>query len=180
MKNANGNDFQLNQFEYAYLVKDEDPNAETMEVFVPKLHGNMNPSAKGSSKPVDKSVFMNSGDSTIQSSGSASERGSIIARVVMPLAHRHQFHDCEGCPCPNKVHDAVTCHSGTSHLKPCNHYHHDHHFPHVGDFGMVPEGTKVIVMFMDENVNDCWVTRFCCDFPGQKGNGALLPRERNR
>ena len=170
MKGAGSSDFELELFEYGYLVQDTDPCATTMEIMVPKLQGMTTGSASTSTSKVDKSAFANSSDSQLQSSNTSTEAGSIVAKVAMPLAHRHSFHDCPG-NCVNLVHSAETCHTGTSTLKVCHHFHHDHHFPHLGDKGKIPANSKVIVLFMNHDPKDAWVTRICCEFP----DGATPP-----
>lgn len=179
MEGSTSRGFQLNQFEYGYLVKDTDPCARTMEVYCPKLNAMQSGSASSSNEPVSKSAFANDSSSSLAASGSVSAKESITAKVVLELAHRHPFHDCPGTPCPNKVHTAHTCHDGISKLKPCHHYHHDHHFPHMGETGLIPKGTKVILLFMDPAGNDAYVTRFWCEFPDGTTNGTP-PRERGR
>lgn len=174
MKGAGNSDFQLELLEYGFLAEDTDPCATTMKVIIPKLQGMSTGSSNKNSSKVDSSAFANSSDSKLQSSNTSSEQGYITARVAMELAHRHKFHDCPG-NCPNATHDAITCHSGTSHLVPCPHFHHDHHFPHVGDKGKIPANSKVIVCFMNHDVNEALVTRLICDFP----NGGKHPDRPN-
>lgn len=164
MKGAGDSSFELELFEYGFLVEDTDPCATTMKVFVPKLQGMTAGGGGQSSGSVDTSAFANSSDSKLQSSNNSTEQQYITAKVFMPLAHRHSFHDCPG-NCVNLVHSAQTCHSGTSNLKVCHHFHHDHHFPHLGDKGMIPAKTRVIVLFMEHNMNDAYITRFICEFP---------------
>lgn len=176
MENAGARGFKLNQFEYGFLVEDTDPRARTMKVECPKLTGTLAGGDKPTNNPVQKSAMLNDSSSELQSASSVSTKDFIVAKVCLELAHRHYFHDCPGTPCPNATHDAVTCHGGTSHLVPCPHYHHDHHFPHDGN-NVIPKGTKVILLFMDENVNDCYVTRLWCEFPDGTTNGTP-PRER--
>ena len=179
MEGSTSRGFQLNQLEYGYLVKDTDPCARTMEVFCPKLNAMQSGGADVSKEPVSKSSFANDSESSLDSGSSIESKQSIVAKVCLEVAHRHSFHDCEGCPCPNKVHSAETCHVGTSRLNPCNHYHHDHHFPHMGETGLIPAGTKVILLFMDPAGNDVYVTRLWCEFPDGTTNGTP-PRERGR
>jgi hypothetical protein len=179
MENSTDRGFKVNQFEYGYLVEDTDPCARTMKVSCPKLNGMQSGSSGTSNEPVSKSAFANDSSSSLDSNSTVSGQEYITAKVTLELAHRHSFHDCDGCPCPNKVHSASTCHPGISCLKPCNHYHHDHHFPHLGETGMIPKGTKVILLFMDPAGNDAYVTRFWCEFPDGTTNGTP-PRERGR
>ena len=80
--------------------------------------------------------------------------------------------DCPG-NCVNLVHGAQTCCPGTSDLKVCHHFHHDHHFPHEGDKGLIPKGSRLICMFMNHDPNDCIVTRMEVMFP----NGQINPME---
>nr|DAR84738.1 MAG TPA: hypothetical protein [Caudoviricetes sp.] len=172
MQNVGGNNFSLNQFEYCYLVEDTDPCARTMKIYVPKLMGQKNASNSTTNASIDQSSFINSQDSRLESSSNVQSANYIVARVQLPLAHRHKFHDCPG-NCPNKVHDAQTCCPGTSTLKDCPHFHHDHHFPHLGDKGLMPKGTRLICMFMNDDPNDCIVTRLEVMFP----DGTMNPGE---
>ena len=96
MQNAGGNDFSLDQFEYCYLVEDTDPCATQMKIYVPKLMGQKTGSANTNQSGVDQTSFMNSGDCKLESSSQVQSANYIIARVQMPLAHRHSFHDCPG------------------------------------------------------------------------------------
>ena len=178
MENAATTSFKLNQFEYCYLVEDTDPCATTMKIYVPKLQAQQTGSAEPIEQPINDSSFLNTEESKLQNSNNVTKANYITARVTLPLAHRHDFHDCEGCPCPNAEHNLSTCHPGTGYLVLCEHYHHDHHFPHVGEKGKIPAGTKMICMFMNDNPADCYVTRMLCDMPG--GTKMELPRERYR
>jgi hypothetical protein len=170
--------FKVELFEYGYLVRDEDPTAKTFEIYVPKLQGNTTGSAKSSSSSIDNSSFANSSDSDFGGGNKSTEKGSIKARVSdeIMIAHRHSYHDCEGCPCPNKNHPGDSCHPVTGHLNPCNHFHHDHHWPHLGENGKVPANSRVIVLFMNHDINDAIVTRIECKFPG--GGEPSRPRDR--
>ena len=164
MKNAGSADYNLELFEYAYLVEDTDPCATSMKIYVPKLAGTKAPGNSSNKSSVNQSMIGNSSDSTLQEASSAGGQSYITARVAMPLAHRHKHHDCPG-NCINEVHSASTCHEGISCLKPCPHFHHDHHFPHVGAWGLIPKGSRVIVLFMNHDVNDAIITRLECKFP---------------
>lgn len=170
MENSGGSGFKLNQFEYCYLVEDTDPCAREMKIYVPKLQAQTTGSSKSATTGVDQSSFMNADDCKLQSSNKVESAGYIVAPVALELAHRHKIHDCPG-NCPNATHDAVTCHTGTSHLKPCPHFHHDHHFPHDESTGMIPANTQMICMFMGENATDCIITRMWCKFP----DGTIQP-----
>ena len=46
MKNAGDASFNIELFEYGYLVEDTDPCATSMKVYVPKLSGTKTPSAE--------------------------------------------------------------------------------------------------------------------------------------
>lgn len=156
--------FKLELLEYGYLVEDTDPCASKFKIYVPKLQGNTTGSKNTQTETTDNSQIAN--DDAPSGSSSSSTSGYITARVSpeIMIAHRHKFHDCPG-NCVNLTHDAQTCHPGTSHLKVCHHFHHDHHWPHVGDKGMIPANSKVIVAFMNHSMNDAIVTRLICDFP---------------
>ena len=156
--------FKLEILEYGFLVEDTDPCATTFKVYVPKLLGNKTGSASKSSSSTDTSSIAN--DDFSGKSSTTESAGCIEARVSpeIMIAHRHKFHDCPG-NCVNLTHTAFTCHGGVSNLKVCNHWHHDHHWPHVGDKGMIPANSRVIVAFMNHDPNDAIVTRLICDFP---------------
>jgi len=171
--------FKLELMEYGYLVEDTDPTADVFKVYIPKLQGATSPGSGSSSSSIDGSSFANSSDSSLEGAGSASEKQYIEARVSpeIMIAHRHKYHDCPG-NCVNQVHTASTCHTGTSTLKPCPHFHHDHHWPHTGDgeTGKIPANTRVIVIFMNHDVNDALVTRLIADFPS--GGEPSRPKDR--
>jgi hypothetical protein len=169
--------FKVELLEYGYLVKDTDPTAKTFEIYVPKLQGNTTGSDKSTSSSIDGSNFGNSSDTDFGGGKSATEKGNITARVSdeIMIAHRHKFHDCPG-NCPNKVHSAQTCHAGTSTLVDCPHFHHDHHWPHLGETGMIPANSRVIVLFMNHDIKDAIVTRIECKFP----NGGEPSRPNDR
>lgn len=147
----------LEQFEYCYLVEDTDPEATTMKIFIPKLMGNMSMGNNKSSKSVNKQALMNDDGGGIDSS--VETQNYIVAKVQDPYMHKHKHHDCPG-NCVNVSHDN-TCPS-TSILKPCNHFHHDHHFPHLGEYGKIPKGAQMICCIMNKNVKDIIVTRMWC------------------
>ena len=176
MDNATGNKHSMNQFEWCYLVEKTPSNARTMKIYIPKLQGKTSASKESTPSPVNADSFANSQESKLASSKNINEKGYIVAKVQLELAHRHKFHDCEGCPCPNATHSCSTCHDGNGYLELCEHYHHDHHFPHDKE-GYIPEGTKMICLIMDENENDVIVTRLWCEFPSGERNGNP-PRER--
>lgn len=157
--------FQLEILEYAFLAEDTDPCAEVFKIYVPKLQGNTQGGSSSNTETTDSSAISN--DTNSGSTSSTAEKQQYINARVSPeymIAHRHKFHDCPG-NCVNLTHTAQTCHSGTSTLKVCHHFHHDHHWPHVGDKGMIPAGSRVIVAFMNHDPNDAIVTRLICDFP---------------
>lgn len=162
--------------EYGYLVKDEDPMASTFEVYVPKLSGMQEGSSKSTTQTADTSAIANEGAAA--TSASTQSKSTITARVSpeIMIAHRHKFHDCPG-NCINLVHKADTCHTGTSTLKVCHHFHHDHHWPHQGDKGMIPANSRVIVLFMNHDMKDAIVTRIICDFPS---GGEPAPPDEHR
>ena len=171
MQGMGDNQFNLNLIEYGTLAEDTDPNADVVNVIIPKIAGTIDGPDKDKERTVDKSKFINSEDSTIQASDNTTTSGIIKARVVHSGAHRHdKIHDCWPLKkkCVNWEHEACTCHKGTSHLSECKHFHHDHHMPHVKDKGMVPKGTKVMVLFMDYDPNDAWLLRWLFEFPSGK------------
>ena len=145
------------QFEYCYLVEDTDPEATSMKIFVPKLMGNMSMSNKTSKKNVNKQCLMNDDDSGVDSS--VQTQNFIVGKVQDPYMHKHSFHDCPG-NCPNVQH-GNTCGS-ESILSPCPHFHHDHHFPHLGEHGKIPAGAQLICCIMNKNIKDIIVTRMWC------------------
>lgn len=163
--------FQLELLEYAFLSEDTDPCASVFKLYVPKLAGTMNNTSSTEMVISDSSSIAND---TGSGGNNSSEKGSLIEARVSPeimIAHRHDFHDCPG-NCVNQTHQCQTCHSGHGTLKPCQHYHHDHHWPHLGTNGMIPKGSRVIVLFMNHDPKDGIVTRLICDFP----DGAETPQ----
>ena len=169
--------FKLELFEYGYLVEDTDPTAEVFKVYVPKLQGNTQGGSGKSKERIDSSNFANSSDSDLESADSAGTKEYIEVPVSPEymIAHRHNFHDCPN-NCVNAVHSAMTCHSGTSNLKPCPHFHHDHHWPHTEEMGKIPKDSRVIILFMNHDVNNGLVTRLECKFPS--GGEPSRPKDR--
>lgn len=146
----------FDQLEYCYLVEDTDPEAMTMKIYVPKLMGNMSMGNKKTKVSVDTNSLMNS-DDTVDSS--VETQNYITAKVQDSYMHKHSFHDCPG-NCPNVSHNN-TCGS-SSILNSCPHFHHDHHFPHLGDHGKIPKGAQMICCIMNKNIKDIIVTRMWC------------------
>lgn len=146
----------FDQLEYCYLVEDTDPEAMTMKIYVPKLMGNMSMGNKKTKVSVDTNSLMNS-DDTVDSS--VETQNFITARVQDSYMHKHSFHDCPG-NCPNTSH-SNTCGSNSL-LASCPHFHHDHHFPHLGDHGKIPKGAQLICCIMNKNIKDIIVTRMWC------------------
>ena len=161
---------QINQLEYAYAVENFDPAAEYIKVYVPKLMGNMEAKPKVENKPINSSTFGNGADCPATGSSSIKAQGYIVARVVDKRNHTHPWYFCNHPKygtdnCPNRAHCNTCHHPGSSILAPCYHDHWDYDFNNepVGG-GMIPAGAKLIAMFMDNNINDCWVTRFICHY----------------
>ena len=169
--------FKLELLEYGYLAEDTDPTAEVFKVYVPKLQGKTQGGSGTKSERIDDSAFANSSDSELAGADSASSQEYIEVPVSpeIMIAHRHKFHDCPN-NCINAVHTAHTCHSGISELKPCPHFHHDHHWPHVEEMGKIPKDSRVIVLFMNHDINNALVTRLECKFPS--GGEPERPRDR--
>lgn len=178
MQNQGGSTFHLNQFEYGYLVEDTDRNATSMKIFIPKLMGVEGGGTGRGSVSVDKGIVMNKDKNSVGTTSSVATKQYMDVPVVLPYEHQHPEHNCQGYNgqnnCPNTNHQNKCHHPGPSILAPCPHDHHDHHFPHLGGrYGKIPAGSRVIVMFMDNNVNDCRVTRMICDFPNGLTNGGM-------
>lgn len=160
----------LNQFEYAYAVEDFDPAAEYIKVYIPKLMGSVQASPKSQKTTLDRSTFANSPNCKVTGSSSVSSQGYILARVVDKRNHTHPqlfcFNPVYGTNnCVNRSHSNTCHHPGSSILAPCkhDHWHYDFNNEPVGG-GNIPAGAKLIVMFMDGNLTDCWVTRFICHY----------------
>lgn len=166
-----GAGLKLNPLVYGYLVEDTPCDATVMKMYIPKLMG----LAGGGSGQVTENI--NSGVSaTGGGAGSVTSKQYIEVKVCDPYAHRHPTHDCQGYDgsdnCPNKKHQNTCHHPGDSILKPCPHTHHDHHFPHM-DNGMIPSGTRFIIIVMDDNPSDLRVTRLICEYPEGKQPGEM-------
>lgn len=161
---------EFNQFEYAYSVEPFDPEATEIKVYIPKLMGNSEASPKTAPKTINKNVFCNSNSCQVTNASSITSQGYIVAKVVDKVNHQHPHLHCVntkyGCDnCPNRVHSNDGHHSPNSYLKKCYHDHWHYHFnnePCGG--GPIPAGAKLIVMFMNNDINDCWVTRFICHY----------------
>lgn len=160
----------LNQFEYAYAVEAFDPEAETIKVRVPKLMSNIEASPNTKKSNISRDVFANSSECKVSGAASATSQGYIVAKVVDKRNHTHPELHCYNTKygtwnCPNICHQNNGHHSPNSFLVKCMHDHWHYHFNNepVGG-GYIPAGAKLIVMFMDGNINDCWVTRFICRY----------------
>lgn len=168
--NSGNTGVSLNQFEYAYAVENFKPDAEFIKVYIPKLMGTINAEAKTQKNQIDKSVFANSSTCQVTGATSVTSQGYILARVVDKRNHTHPHMFCFNPyygtnNCVNKSHSNTCHHPGSSILAPCmhDHWHYDFNNEPVGG-GDIPAGAKLIVMFMDNNINDCWVTRFICHY----------------
>ena len=151
---------EFNQLEYCYLVEDTDPEAMEMKIFIPALMGGMGGySNQKKKKSVNTDALINSDDSDTEVDSSVSTQGYILARVQDSYQHKHKHHDCPG-NCPNVSH-GNTCGS-SSKLSPCPHFHHDHHFPHEGEYGKIPKGAQMICLIMNKNPKDIIITRMLC------------------
>lgn len=156
------------QFEYAYAAEDFPASAEFIKVYIPKLMGNIEASPKKKTVRINKGVFSNSQDTAASSASKVSTQGYIVARVVDKRNHTHPWLFCNNPyygtdNCPNRSH-ANTC-PHQSILSPCyhDHWHYDFNDEPVGGAN-IPAGAKLIVMIMDENLTDVWVTRFICHY----------------
>lgn len=151
----------INQFEYCYLVEDTDPEATEMKIYIPKLMGLI----QMDNTPKDQSVNVNCIKNMLSGGGgadnNATTQGFIVARVQEHYGHKHKHHDCPG-NCVNQSHDN-TCGKSSSVLEECPHFHHDHHFRHIGDYGVIPAGTQLICCIMDHNIKDVIITRMWCN-----------------
>ena len=154
-------DVQFNQLEYCYLVEDTAPDAKTMKVYIPKLMSGVSQSNQSTPAKNDKGIFMNENKGDLNVSSSTGSQGYFEVPVVDPYEHKHKHHDCPG-NCPNASHGNTCC--GSSTLVPCPHFHHDHHFPHMDDYGKIPAGAKMICLIMDNNIKDIRITRLICEF----------------
>ena len=161
---------EFNQIEYAYAVEDFPASSEFIKVYIPKLMGNIEASPKKKTLPINASVFSNSADSSASQASSASTQGYIVARVVDKRNHTHPWLFCNNPyygtdNCPNRSHANCCHHAGPSILAPCyhDHWHFDFNDEPVGGAN-IPAGAKLMVLIMDNNINDVWVTRFICHY----------------
>ena len=160
----------FNQIEYAYAVEDFPASSEFIKVYIPKLMGNIKASPKKENVRVDSSVFANSSESPSGAPATASKQGYIVARVVDKRNHTHPWLFCNNPwygtdNCPNRAHANTCHHPGSSILAPCyhDHWHFDFNDEPVGGSN-IPAGAKLMVLIMDDNLNDVWVTRFICHY----------------
>ena len=159
---------KLNQFEYAYAVEAFKPSAEFIKVYIPKLMAKIPAQPKKDTKQILGGIFNNSFDCKVTSSNTVTTQGYILAKVVAKRNHQHPWFHCYNTKygednCPNRVHDNTCEHKSI--LRKCVHEHWHYDFDNEKvDGGNIPAGAKLIVMFMDNNINDCWVTRFICEY----------------
>ena len=165
---SSGVDF--NQLEYAYAAEDFPADAEYIKVYIPKLMGNIPASPKKETAPINSGVFNNSADTKASGKASVSKQGYIVARVVDKRNHTHPWLFCNNPwygtdNCPNRSHCNTCHHPGSSILSPCyhDHWHYDYNDEPVGG-GNIPAGAQLIVLIMDNNLSDVWVTRFICHY----------------
>ena len=160
----------LNQFVYATAAEPFSSNAMTIKVHILELMPRVPSNGNKSKVSINKGVFCNSGTCAVTGSSNATTQNYIVARVVDRRYHTHPFLHCwntkyGSCNCPNVSHPNSCKHSSTSHLNACHHDHWHYDFPDEAlGGGMIPAGTKLICFFMNGNINDCWVTRFMCDY----------------
>ena len=164
----------LNQLEYAYAVEDFSPDADFIKVYIPKLMGNVVATPNSEKQNLDRSTFANSSKCKVTGSSSVTSQGYILARVVDKRNHTHPHLFCNNPyygtdNCPNRSHHNNCHHPSNSILANCthDHWHYDFNNEPVGG-GNIPAGAKLIVMFIDGNLTDCWVTRFICHYPGNE------------
>lgn len=150
----------VNQFEYCYLVEDTDPTATEMKIYIPKIMGLIKMNNTPENEQVNIECIKNF-NGNAGANSSATTQGFIVAKVQEPYEHKHKHHDCPD-NCVNISHDN-SCGS-SSLLDVCHHFHHDHHFRHRGEYGLIPAGTQLICCIMDHNIKDIIITRMWCKF----------------
>ncbi len=160
----------LNQIEYAYAAEDFPASAEFIKVYIPKLMGNIQASPKKETHTINKGVFSNSADTAASGASSVKTQGYIVARVVDKRNHTHPWLFCNNPyygtdNCPNRAHANTCHHPGSSILAPCyhDHWHYDFNDEPIGGAN-IPAGAQLMVLIMDNNLNDVWVTRFICHY----------------
>lgn len=169
MQSTGGNGYDLQQFEYCYAAEDFDPAATHIKIYIPKLMSAMGGGSGSSKQSVDRSSFLNDKSCSVGTSTSVSGQQYIVARVVAPRNHDHPWLKCNNKKygtdnCPNRQHNNICPHMGKSVLKPCYHDHWHYDFDNEATGGNIPQGARMICMFMENNISDCWVTRFICEY----------------
>lgn len=167
---SGNNGIQLDQFEYAYAAESFKPDATSIKVYIPKLMSTISANGNTQTKQINNGVFANGANCKVTGASSVSAQNYINARVVDPRNHTHPWLFCFNAKygtnnCPNTSHANTCHHPGESILAPCQHDHWHFDFPNEKNGGGdIPAGAKLIVFFMNGNINDCWVTRFICHY----------------
>lgn len=139
----NLSEIELNQFEYCYLAEDVNLPATTAKVYIPKLM----PLAKKEKPTINNSMFINDAACKPTVNNNVSSTDYYIVKVFnmdftkVSTKRKTIYAKCEH-ECPD--HGVHTCE--------CNHV--DHYIEYL------PKGKQMIVCFMDNNVNDPYLTNF--------------------
>lgn len=139
----NLSEVELNQFEYCYLAEDVHLPATTAKVYIPKLM----PFAKSAKPSVNNSLFINDSECKPNVNNKVSSTDYYTVKVFnmdftkVSTKTKTVYASCK-----------VPCSEHGTHIGKCNHV--DHYVEYL------PKGKKMIVCFMDNNVNDPYLTNF--------------------
>ncbi len=139
----NLSEVELNQFEYCYLAEDVDLPATTAKVYIPKLM----PFVKNAKASVNNSIFINDSECKPTVNNKINSTDYYTVKVFnmdftkVSTKRKTIYASC-----------TVPCSEHGSHTGKCTHV--DHYIEYL------PKGKKMILCFMDNNVNDPYLTNF--------------------
>lgn len=149
---SNVNKLEVNMFEYCIVVEKTYLPAETVKVRIPKLTTNTN---KGTVKP-NKTILVNDSECKPVTAGSIKLSDTMIVKTFsgLELSKSAVVKKAE-CGCT-----FIPCHSDVCHcqfIKDCKGDNTKFIDGHIVE-AYLPAGAQMIVCFMDNNINDGYLT----------------------
>lgn len=149
---SNVNKLEVNMFEYCIVVEKTYLPAETVKVRIPKLTTNTN---KGTVRP-NKTILVNDSECKPVTAGSIKLSDTMIVKTFsgLELSKSAVVKKAE-CGCT-----FIPCHSDVCHcqfIKDCKGDNTKFIDGHIVE-AYLPAGAQMIVCFMDNNINDGYLT----------------------
>lgn len=149
---SNVNKLEVNMFEYCIVVEKTYLPAETVKVRIPKLTTNTN---KGTVRP-NKTILVNDSECKPVTAGSIKLSDTMIVKTFSGLElSKSAVVKKEECGCT-----FIPCHSDVCHcqfIKDCSGGNTKFIDGHIVE-AYLPAGAQMIVCFMDNNINDGYLT----------------------